>query len=355
MSRFLSSRLKNLEPYTPGEQPQIKNLIKLNTNESPFPPSAKAIQLAADEAKDLQLYPDPECRKLTQMLADKLGVDFDEVLVTNGSDEILNFAFMAFCDEEREAVFPDITYGFYKVFAQLNGVAYREIPLDENLEINLDDYKGLKSTVFIANPNAPTGIYIGICEIEKLVSENPDSLFVIDEAYVDFGNQSAVPLIKKYDNILVTQTFSKSRSMAGARLGFGVGSKKLIQDLNTIKYSTNPYNINKMTMAAGIGALLDEDYTSGNCKKICEAREYTLENLREMGFEATDSKANFIFAKHPKISGERIYSGLRERSILVRHFGGARILEYNRITIGTKEQMDKFLTAVREIIKEEEK
>lgn len=355
MSRFLSSRLKNLEPYTPGEQPQINNLIKLNTNESPFPPSSKAIEMSALAAQDLQLYPDPECRKLTELLASRLGVDFDEVLVTNGSDEILNFAFMAFCDDAREAVFPDITYGFYQVFAQLNGVAYREVPLDENLEINLEDYSGLKSTVFIANPNAPTGIYIEVDKIEKLVSENPDSLFVIDEAYIDFGNQSAVPLIKKYDNILVTQTFSKSRSMAGARLGFGVGSKKLIQDLNTIKYSTNPYNINKMTMAAGIGALLDEDYTAENCKKICEVREYTIEKLREMGFEATDSKANFIFAKHPKISGERIYSGLRERSILVRHFGGARILDYNRITIGTKEQMDKFLTAVREIIKEEEK
>lgn len=355
MSRFSSSRMNGLTPYTPGEQPQIKNLIKLNTNESPFQPSENAIKKATEAARDLQLYPDPECRTLTEMLAKNLGVDFDEVLVTNGSDEILNFAFMAFCDEKREAVFPDITYGFYKVFAQLNGVPYREIPLTDDLRINLENYTGLKSTVFIANPNAPTGIYISVEEIEKLVKANPDSLFVIDEAYVDFGNQSSVSLIKKYDNILVTQTFSKSRSMAGARLGFGVGSKVLISVLNTIKYSTNPYNINKMTMAAGIGVLTDEEYTKANCRAICDNREYTSKELIKLGFELTDSTANFIFAKHPRISGEKMYSELRKRSILVRHFSGDRISEYNRITIGTREQMEKFLAAVAEILEEENK
>ena len=354
MSRFLSSRLKSLEPYTPGEQPQIKNLIKLNTNESPFPPSENAIKQANEAANDLQLYPDPECRRLTEMLAENLGVDYDEVLVTNGSDEILNFAFMAFCDSKKGAVFPDITYGFYKVFADLNGVPYREIPLDSELCINLDDYMGVGETIFIANPNAPTGIYLEPEEIEKVICANPDSVVVIDEAYVDFGNRSSVPLIKKYDNLLVTQTFSKSRSMAGARLGFGVGSKALIQDLNTIKYSTNPYNINKMTMAAGIGALIDDEYTKNNCREICKNREYTAKSLAEMGFEVTDSKANFIFAKHPVIGGERIYTGLRERGILVRHFNKDRILDYNRITVGTKEQMDKFLAGVAEILKEEE-
>ena len=353
MSEFLSSRLKNLKPYTPGEQPRIKNLIKLNTNESPFSPSPKAIRMAAKAAKDLQLYPDPECRALTSMIAEKMGVDFENVLVTNGSDEILNFAFMAFCDETREAVFPDITYGFYKVFANLHGVPYREIPLDDGLGINLEDYKKLNAVVFIANPNAPTVIYIGILEIEKLVSENPQSLFVIDEAYIDFGNESAVKLVKKYDNILVTQTFSKSRSMAGARLGFGVGAKALIDAMNMVKYSTNPYNINKMTMAAGLGALNDEAYTKKNCQEICKNREYTVGELKKLGFDATDSKANFIFVKHPKISGEKVYLGLRKRSILVRHFDGERICDYNRVTIGTKKQMDKFLDAIREILKEE--
>ncbi len=352
MSRFLSSRLKSLEPYTPGEQPQIKNLIKLNTNESPFPPSRNAVRLANDAACDLNLYPDPQCRLLTQKLADNLGVDFDEVLATNGSDEILNFAFMAFCDENTPAIFPDITYGFYKVFAGLNAVPYKEIPLNTDLEINLDDYKAAKGTVFIANPNAPTGHYFEPEEIEEIIKVNPNNIVVVDEAYVDFGNKSCVPLIKKYDNLLVTQTFSKSRSMAGARLGFGVASKALIQDLNTIKYSTNPYNINKMTMAAGIGALLDEEYTRANCEQICKNREFTKNELCKLGFKVTDSKANFIFAKHPKLCGEAVYTGLRERSVLVRHFANERISDYNRITIGTKEQMDKFLGAVAEILEE---
>ena len=350
MSRFLSNRLKSLEPYTPGEQPQILDLIKLNTNESPFPPSEKAAKYAAYEAEKLQLYPDPECRRLTEKIAENLGVEYDEVLVTNGSDEILNFAFMAYCDTEKGAVFPDITYGFYKVFAQLGNVPYTEIPLNNRLEINLDDYKGINKTIFIANPNAPTGIYYEPEEIEEVIKSNPDSIVVVDEAYVDFGNRSCVPLIHKYDNLLVTQTFSKSRSMAGARLGFGVGCKAIIQDLNTIKYSTNPYNINRMTMAAGLGALEDEAYTRDNCAEICKNREYTKNALRELGFEVTDSKANFIFAKHPSVSGEKIYQGLRDRKILVRHFSGERICDYNRITIGTQEQMFAFLDAVREII-----
>ena len=353
MSRFLSSRLQQLEAYTPGEQPQIKNLIKLNTNESPFPPSRNAVRLANDAACDLNLYPDPECKILTQKLAENLDVDFDEVLVTNGSDEILNFAFMAFCDEKTPAIFPDITYGFYKVFAELNCVPYREIPLNENLGINLADYTKAGGTIFIANPNAPTGLYFEPEEIEGVIKANPDNIVVVDEAYVDFGNKSCVPLIKKYDNLLVTQTFSKSRSMAGARLGFGVGSKALIQDLNTIKYSTNPYNINKMTMAAGIGALMDEQYTRENCEQICKNREFTKMALADMGFEVTDSKANFLFAKHPKISGEKIYTELRKRCILVRHFTKERIADYNRITIGTKEQMDQFLHAIDEILEEE--
>ncbi len=353
MSRFLSSRLKSLEPYTPGEQPQIKDLIKLNTNESPFPPSENAVKSATEAAQELNLYPDPECKILTQKIADNLGVDFDEVLVTNGSDEILNFAFMAFCDCHTPAIFPDITYGFYKVFAELNGISYKEIPLNADLSINLDEYTGLGGTIFIANPNAPTGLYYEPEQIERVIQNNPDNIVVVDEAYVDFGNRSCASLIKQYDNLLVTQTFSKSRSMAGARLGFGVGRKELIKDLNTIKYSTNPYNINKMTMAAGIGALIDDKYTQSNCEKICQNREYTKTELVKMGFEVTDSKANFLFAKHSCISGEKIYQALRSRSILVRHFGNERIRNYNRITVGTREQMERFLCAVVEILKEE--
>lgn len=352
MSRFFSSKFESLTPYTPGEQPKIMNLIKLNTNESPFPPSKKALKAAAEAAEMLQLYSDPTASTLTAKMAEVLGVEPGQVLMTNGSDEILNFAFMAYCDEKTPVVFPDITYGFYPVFAQLYNLDYEEIPLDDDFRIRVSDYVGINKTIFIANPNAPTGICLSLSEIEEIVKSNPDNIVVIDEAYVDFGGESAVGLIKKYDNLLVTGTFSKSRSMAGARLGFGVASAAIIQDLNTIKYSTNPYNINRMTMAAGIGALEDEEYTKANCRTVCENREYTMNELKKLGFEMTDSKANFIFAKHSSVSGEEIYTKLREKSILVRHFTAPRICEYNRITVGTKEQMDKLICALQEILEE---
>ncbi len=350
MSRFFSNKFDALTPYTPGEQPKILNLIKLNTNESPFPPSQKAVKGAAEAAEILQLYSDPTCSTLTEKMAEILGVKPEQVLMTNGSDEILNFAFMAYGDADNPIVFPDITYGFYPVFAQLSNVPYEEIPLDDEFKIRVSDYIGINKTIVIANPNAPTGIALSLDEIEEIVKSNPNNIVVIDEAYVDFGNKSAVCLLDKYDNLLVTGTFSKSRSMAGARLGFGVASKEIIQDLNTIKYSTNPYNINRMTMAAGIGALEDEEYTKQNCRTICENREYTMTKLKELGFVITPSTTNFIFAKHPSVSGIDIYTKLREKGILVRHFTGERICEYNRITVGTREQMDKFLTAVEEIL-----
>ncbi len=352
MSRFFSGKFDALTPYTPGEQPRIMNLVKLNTNESPFPPSPKAVKAAAEAAEVLQLYSDPTASVLTAKMAEILGVKPEQVLMTNGSDEILNFAFMAYCDKDTPVAFPDITYGFYPVFAQLYNLDYEEIPLDDDFRIRVSDYLGINKTIFIANPNAPTGIALGLDEIEEIVKSNPDNVVVIDEAYVDFGGESAIKLVDKYDNILVTGTFSKSRSMAGARLGFGVASAEIIQDLNTIKYSTNPYNINRMTMAAGIGALEDEEYTKANCQTVCQNREYTVAELKKLGFVMTDSTANFIFAKHPSVSGEEIYTKLREKSILVRHFTTPRICEYNRITIGTKEQMDKFLNAIREILEE---
>lgn len=353
MSKFFSSKFKNLIPYTPGEQPKDLKYIKLNTNESPFPPSEKAIAYAAKAAKNLQLYPDPTCFELTKKVAETIGVNPENVLLTNGSDEILNFAFMAFCDEEHPAIFPNITYGFYSVFAELNGVPYEEIPLKEDFSIDLSNYKGKNKTIFIANPNAPTGICLSLLEVEEILKTNQNSVVVIDEAYVDFGGESAVTLIGKYDNLLVTQTFSKSRSMAGARLGFGVASKELICDLNTVKYSTNPYNINKMTMCAALGMLEDEEYTRKNCETIKENREYTAEKLKEMGFCLTNSKANFLFAKHPEVSGEKLYLKLKERGILVRHFKKDEISEYNRITVGTKEQMDALLKEVSKILEEE--
>ena len=349
MSRFFSEKYAKLVPYTPGEQPRDMQYVKLNTNESPFPPSAKAIEYAAAQAKLLQLYSDPTCDALVSKASDYFGVAKDEILFTNGSDEILNFAFMAFCDADHPAVFPDITYGFYKVFADLNGIPYETIPLREDFSINADDYIGLDRTIFIANPNAPTGLALPLSDIERIVAGNPGSVVVIDEAYVDFGGESAMSLIHKYDNLIVTQTFSKSRSMAGARLGFGAGCRELIQDLNTIKYSTNPYNVNRMTMLAGLGALEDDEYFRSCRNKIIENRIWTTRQLRGMGWTVIDSVTNFIFAKHPSIPGSEIYKKLRENGVLVRHFDSDRLADYNRITIGSMEQMRIFIQTIKKI------
>ena len=354
MSRFLSNKYSSLTPYTPGEQPQERKYLKLNTNESPFPPSPLAQRLARDAAGDCQLYSDPECRALVNTAAESFGVEKENLLFTNGSDEILNFAFMAFCDSEHPAVFPNITYGFYPVFAELNNIPYEEIPLKDDFSIDINDYIGINKTIFIANPNAPTGIALSKADIEKIVASNPDNVVVVDEAYVDFGAESSLSLTKKYDNVLVCQTFSKSRSLAGARLGFGIGSKALINDLNTIKYSTNPYNINRMTMAAGIGALCDEEYFEKNCLKIAENREQTVRELQKLGFWVTDSKANFIFAKSDKIGGKELYLSLKEKGVLIRHFETPLLKDYNRITVGSKEQMEEFIKTVREILEEKQ-
>jgi len=350
MSRYFSRKLERLTPYTPGEQPQDKQYVKLNTNESPFPPSDKAQAAATEAAAQLQLYPDPTCRQLRQALAQRYGVTADEVVVTNGSDEVLSFAFMAFCDDG--AAFPDITYGFYRVFADLYGVDYTEIPLREDFTVDVAQYKGLGKTIFIANPNAPTGIALSLGEIEEILTANPDHVLVVDEAYVDFGGESAVSLIGKYDNLLVTGTFSKSRSMAGARLGFGIACPALIRDLETLRYSTNPYNINRMTMAAGLGQLADEETTRRNCRTVMDNREYTTRRLTEMGFTVVPSCANFLFATCPAIGGGDLYRRLKDRGVLVRHFDTPRLREYNRITIGSREQMDALLTAIQAILEE---
>ena len=337
-------------PYTPGEQPKERKFIKLNTNESPFQPSKKAIEYASKAAENLQLYSDPECTPLHRKFAEICGVTPDMVLATNGSDEILNFAFMAFCDSATPAVFADITYGFYSVFAEINSLPSRVIPLKEDFTIGIEDYFDAKGTIFIANPNAPTGIVLTREQIEQILQRNPENVVVIDEAYVDFGGESCIPLIEKYKNLLVTQTFSKSRSMAGARLGFGIGSPELIADLRAIKYSTNPYNINSMTMAAGVGQLEDEETTRHNCRTIAENRDFLVSELRALGFNVTDSKANFVFAKSDKISGADLYSALRQRGILVRHFTAERIAQYNRITVGTREQIDALIDAINDIL-----
>ena len=352
MSRFLSKKLTSLTPYTPGEQPKQQQYIKLNTNESPFSPSPGVRAVVTEESRNLQLYSDPECLRLREKLAQVYGVRPERIIATNGSDEVLYFAFMAFADQDRPIAFADLTYGFYPVFAQLIGIPYERIPLKENFAMDPRDYCGLGKTIVIANPNAPTGLALSLGDIEKILRTNPENVVIVDEAYVDFGGESAVKLIDRYENLLVTQTFSKSRSMAGARLGFGIGNEKLIQDLNTIRNSVNPYNVNRMTQAAGIAALEENDYYMENCRIIQENRNYTRKKLQELGFEVLPSLTNFVFAKSGKTEGKSLYQKLKDRGILVRHFDQDRVRDYIRITIGTKEQMDKLLLAIESIEKE---
>ncbi len=353
MSRFFSEKYAALEPYTPGEQPQDKTYIKLNTNESPYPPSPGVAKAIANEVDRLQLYSDPECKQLTLAVAQRYGVKPEQVILTNGSDEVLNFAFMAFCDKAHPAVFLDITYGFYKVFAELHGIPYREIPLQADLSVALEDLLHVGGTLFLANPNAPTGRALTLTELDALLSSNPDNVVVIDEAYVDFGAESAVELVDKYDNLLVTQTFSKSRSLAGARLGFGIGSAALIQDLQTIRNSTNPYNVNRMTAAAGVAALAEDGYYMENCRRIAHTRQWTAAQLEALGFTVLPSLTNFLFTGTPAIGGRKLYLALKERGVLVRHFDKDRIRNLVRITIGTPEQMGVFVDTVKTILEEQ--
>ena len=352
MSRFFSDKYKDLEPYTPGEQPREQKYIKLNTNENPYPPLPEVAEAVRKASDKLYLYSDTECVELRKTLAERLNVSPDELLMTNGSDEILNFAFMAFCDKHTPAYFADITYGFYPVFADINQVPYEEIPLKEDLTIDISDYFQKAGTIFIANPNAPTAIALRRSEIEEILKQNLYNVVVVDEAYVDFGAESCVPLIKEYDNLLVTQTFSKSRSMAGARLGMGIGNPELIRDLNAIKYSINPYNVNSLTSAAGVASLKLDEYNMKNCEIIMETRSRSERALRELGFEMTTSQTNFLFARHPDISGEDLYLELKKKGILIRHFSKERIKDYNRITVGTPEQMEKLIAAIKQILEE---
>ena len=351
MSRFLNDRYQTLEVYTPGEQPQDMVYTKLNTNESPFPAAPQVVSaIGQKEVEDLRLYSDPECKPLIAKLAETFDVEPENVFVSNGSDDILNFAFMAFAGQPGKAVFPDITYGFYQVFADLHNIEAVKIPLLEDFSIDYTQYCGLDSMIVIANPNAQVGRVLTVGQLEEIIASNADHVVLIDEAYVDFGAETCVPLTKKYPNLLVVQTFSKSRSMAGARLGFAIADKALIEDLNRIKYSTNPYNVNRLTMAAGVAALEAEDYYKNNCKTIMTVRDYTTDALSGLGFQVIESKANFVLAAHPAIDGDTIYTKLKERGILVRHFSTARIKNYNRITIGTREQMELLVETLSSII-----
>ena len=353
MSRFMSSRFATLASYVPGEQPQDMQYVKLNTNESPFPPSPEVIAaVSAGEVGKLNLYPDPECRRLRGKLAALYGVEPEQVFLANGSDEILNFFFMAFCDAERGVAFPGISYGFYPVYAQLYNLPAAVIPLREDFSLCAEDYCGLRRNIVIANPNAPTGMAIPVGDIEGIVRYNPDHVVLVDEAYVDFGAESCRGLIGQYENLLVCQTFSKSRSMAGGRLGFALGSAGLIADLNKIKYATNPYNINRLTLAAAEAAVDSDNYYRENCKKIQENRAYTVEALDALGFTTLPSLANFIFTRSPSLDGGALYRELKGRGVLVRHWDKPELKDYIRVTIGSREQMDRFLDTVRAILKE---
>lgn len=350
MSRFLIDRYASLEPYTPGEQPQDMQYIKLNTNEFPYPPAPEVLAAVnADAAAQLRLYCDPECAALRQALGENYGVPAANIFTANGSDDILNFAFQAFAGAQKPAFFPDVTYGFYKVFGALHGVDCTELPLRDDFTVDPADYYRRDGMVVLANPNAPTGIALTRDQIARIVQENPDQVVLIDEAYVDFGAESCVPLTARYDNLLVVMTYSKSRALAGARLGFAIGSRGLIEDLERIKYSTNPYNVNRITQACGTAAARFDGYYRSRCAEIAATRDFTAAALREMGFRVLPSQANFLFAEKPGMDGAALYQALRRRGILVRHFTQPRIRQFNRITVGTRGQMDVLLAAVKEI------
>ena len=349
MSRFLNAQYRSLNAYTPGEQPRDTQYIKLNTNESPYPPAPSVVAaMTGEQVELLRLYSDPTAKGLKEKLAGLYGVKTENVFVSNGSDEVLNFAFMAFGG--RGAVFPDISYGFYQVYGDLYHIDYERIPLKEDFSIDIPEFKKANGTIFIANPNAPTGLILSLDEIREILESNKDNIVVIDEAYIDFGGESCYRLINEYDNLLVVQTYSKSRSLAGARLGFGIGSPEIIADLQKIRNSNNPYNINRFTQALGAASILDTEYF-GNCTgTIIENREFLTQELEKRGFEVIPSKANFIFAKHNAKDGKEIYTKLKNSGVLVRHFDKERISMYNRITIGSMTEIEKLLEAIDNIL-----
>ncbi len=350
-NRYANQRIAEFNAYIPGEQPRDMKYIKLNTNESPFPPSPLVREAVGGEIENLNLYPDPTCAALAAAASAAYGVLPENLIFTNGSDEILNFALLAFAGGERAVAFPDITYGLYPVLCQMYGIGYQKIAVSEDFSIDPQDYCGIGKNIIIANPNAPTGLCLSLPAIEAIVASNPQNVVIIDEAYIAFGGESCIGLIKKYENLLVTRTFSKSHSLAGARLGLGIGSPELIKYLNKIKYSFNAYSVNRMTLAAGAAAYEDARYYEKNCGVICDTRERVRGELLALGFSVTDSRANFLFAKSPYIAGAALYYELKRGGILVRHFGSPPISDYNRITIGTDRDMDALLEALRDITK----
>ena len=350
MSRFLDERLSSLVAYVPGEQPKPGEFIKLNTNEFPYPPAVGVEAAASDAVMNMNLYSDLNCKALTESFYNVFGYGKNNVVFTNGSDEALYLSFLAFCGKECGVAFADITYGFYSVYADLCGIESTVIPLDNELSINPNDYFNLNKTIVIANPNAPTGKMLTVEQIETIIKQNPNNIIVIDEAYADFSEQTCVKLTEKYNNLVVIGTFSKSRGMAGARLGYLIACEELINDIQRVKFSINPYNVNSLTQAVGKAVLDNNDYYAERVKEICETRDSFSEGIKLLGFDVIPSKTNFVFIKHNTVKGKYIADKLREKGILIRRFDKERICEYLRISIGTPEQMKVVYTALSEII-----
>lgn len=338
-------------PYIPGEQPQNVDVIKLNTNENPYPPSPQVIKVLEEFDSDkMRLYPDPDSSVLVNAIAKRYGVKPTNVFAGVGSDDVLSVAFQTFFCSDKPVLFPDITYSFYDVWADLYRIPYKTIPLTSGLEINTEDYISENGGIVIANPNAPTGVYLPVDSIEKIVKANPDSVVIIDEAYIDFGGESCLKLTEKYENLLVVQTFSKSRSLAGMRIGFAMGNEKLIRYMNNVKFSINSYTMNPLTQLCGAACAEDEEYFRETTEKIIRTRESTKDRLKNLGFTFTDSMTNFIFARPEKKSAKYVFEELKKRNIFVRYWDKPVICDYLRITIGTDEQMNKLAKALEEIL-----
>ena len=343
--------IRKVVPYTPGEQPNQPDMIKLNTNENPYPPAPKVQQVLKEmDAGDLRLYPDPSAGALVKAIADYYGLNEDQVFVGVGSDDVLAMSFLTFFNGEKPVLFPDITYSFYDVWAELFRIPYERPALDDSFHIKKEDYFKENGGIIFPNPNAPTGVELPLQDIEEILKANPGSVVIVDEAYIDFGAHSALPLISKYDNLLVVQTFSKSRSMAGMRIGFACGNPVLIKYLNDVKYSFNSYTMNRTSLAAGVAAIGDRYYFEDTCQKIMDTREWTQKELKALGFTFQDSKANFIFAAHKTCPAKQIFEALRARHIYVRYFAKPRIDNYLRISIGTREEMEQLIRFLKDYL-----
>lgn len=350
--REWENNIRKVVPYVPGEQPKLLDVIKLNTNENPYPPAPGVEKVLREfDVDSLRLYPDPLVSDLVKAIADFYGLNENQVFTGVGSDDVLAMIFMTFFNSDKPLIFPDITYSFYDVWAEMLRIPYETIALDDEFKINPEDYYRENGGVIFPNPNAPTGELLSLDMVEDIIKHNSDVIVVVDEAYIDFGGASALPLIDKYDNVIVVQTFSKSRSLAGSRVGYAMANPVLIKYLNDVKYSFNSYTMDRITIAAATEAVKDREYFEATTAKVIKTREWTKNELARLGFEFGDSKSNFIFARHPKMSGQDLFDKLKAEKVFVRHFSKPeRIADYLRISIGTDQQMQKLISILERIL-----